>query len=87
MRGKPAGSIVRLARFRWFSDGYPTLGMYLVSEAGSGYEIIGIEETKQSGREHYPRVFHLVCVKTEPSAIPEGSVIGVIEWEPRSKRK
>lgn len=86
MRGKPAGSTVRLSRFRWFGDGGPALGMYLVSEAGSGYEIVGVEETGRSGPEHNPRVFHLVCVKTDPAAIPDGALVSSIEWEPRSRR-
>lgn len=88
MKGKPAGSVVRLPRFRWWGGGNgldaPVLGMFLVSAAGSGYEIVGIEETGRSGVEHNPRVFHLVCVKTEPSQIPLDALVGSIEWERRS---
>jgi hypothetical protein len=88
VRGKPAGSVVRLGRFRWWSvDGdAPTLGMFLVSEAGSGYEIVGIEETARSGPECQPRVYNFMCVKTAPSAIPDGARVGSIAWEPRSRR-
>lgn len=89
MKGKPAGSVVRLPRFRWHPDDLapePLLGMFLVTEAGSGYEIIGIDETGKSGPECDPRVYNLTCVKTEPSRIPAGAWVGSLYWQPRSPR-
>lgn len=84
MRGKPAGSIVRLSRFKWYGDDEPLLDHFLVSRSGtSGYRIIGIEETAKSGVEYSPRVFHLVCEKVEPKDVPPERLLGELWWDKR----
>ena len=77
MRGRPAGSLVWLRRFEWKGDDRPALGMYLVTDAGSGYHLIGIEETSDPCR------FHFLCEKVEPVDIPAGARVVEMYWTRR----
>jgi hypothetical protein len=81
MRGRPAGSLVTLSPFTWHGDGELHLGDYLVTAAGSGYEVVGIEETARSD------VFRLLAIKTEPDAIPADAIVHGMYWQPRGRRR
>lgn len=75
MRGKRSGSPVtlRLAKRHW-PDGRPSIGDFLVTEAGSGYLILD------------RRGDSFFCVKIEPTSIPEDEVIWAMDWLPRGKK-
>lgn len=67
-----------LRRFTWSGNEQPELGMYLVTDAGSGYHVTGVEET---GR---PEIFHFMCEKVEPADIPVGVRVVGMFWSRRS---
>lgn len=75
---------MRFSRFRWFGDGEPVLGHYMLSESGEdGYEIVGIEETARSGVGNDPRVYRLECRKVEPDTIDPDRLLGLLAWDKR----
>jgi hypothetical protein len=83
VRGKPAGSVVRLSRFKWHGDDDPALGMWLVTDAGSAYEVTGIEETARSARGNDPRLFNFVCRKAYRDDVPADAFVAEMYWDKR----
>lgn len=85
MRGAPAGAVVRLG-YDWHgrSDPPPGEGDYLLSRAGSLYEILDAIPVRG-----YQARFRLRCLKLDASRDmpgPQARVVDIV-WEPRSRRR
>lgn len=53
--------------------------MYLVTDAGSAYHVVGVEDTSN------PRYFNFVCEKVERESIPAGSWVVGMYWKSRGR--
>lgn len=78
---KPLGTTCRCTNFEWNDDPDhpPELGDYLVSEAGTAYLIVGVEECRRRDR------FNLTMERVAGAS--EGSRVIDFYWHSRERKR